>query len=76
MPYLPFGLLQSRPLPAPGPLAHSLKFGATPPMMNFGVSVANRVSRHQPSPPSTSEYILKAGLVSCCANIQVPNSPV
>ena len=30
---------------------------ATPPMMNFGVSVANRVSRHQPSPPSISEYM-------------------
>ena len=31
------------------------KFAATPPMMNFGVVVAKRVSRHQPRPPSMSE---------------------
>ena len=76
MPYLPRGFFQSRPLPAPGPLAHSLKFRATPPMMNLGVSVANRVSRHQPSPPSMSEYAFSGFGPSYWANIQVPNSPL
>ena len=58
-PYLPPGVLQSRwPLgsmslrPAPGPLAQAKKFWDTPPMMNLGMRVANRVSIHQPSPPS------------------------
>ena len=45
-------------------------------MMNFGVSVANRVSRHQPSPPSMSEYAFSGFGPSCRANIQVPNSPL
>ena len=37
-PYLPAGLFQSLPCPAPGPLAQATKFRATPPMMNLGVS--------------------------------------
>ena len=45
-------------------------------MMNFGVSVANRVSRHQPRPPSMSEYALSGFFPSYWANIHVPNSPL
>ena len=45
-------------------------------MMNFGVSVANRVSRHQPRPPSMSEYSLFGSGPSYWACIQVPNRPV
>ena len=37
-----------------GPFAITEKFGPTPPMMNFGVTVGKCVSRHQPSPPSMS----------------------
>ena len=44
--------------------------------MNFGVSVANRVSRHQPRPPSMSEYVFSGFGPSYWANIQVPNSPL
>jgi hypothetical protein len=45
-------------------------------MTNFGVSVAKRVSRHQPSPPSTSEYAFSRGLgPSYWANIHVPGKP-
>ena len=82
--YLPSGALQSRPFPAPGPFAHAAKSGATPPMMNFGAVVAKRESRHQPRPPSMSEYIfpglsfgssLPSGPRFHCANIHVPNSP-
>ncbi len=74
--YFPNGRSQSRPFPAPGPFAHIEKFTATPPIMNFGVGVAKRVSRHQPNPPSMSEYRSLGASPSNCANIHVPKSPV
>jgi hypothetical protein len=42
----------------------------TPPIINFGVSIGNLVSLHQPSPPSTSEYTGESW-----ANIHVPGNP-